>query len=64
MFQLSPIPLAALRGKTKDYILGRASYLKCSPEQVIVELLDGAREPQARTVHPQSEAQATSAMAA
>lgn len=40
MFRLPPIPLAALKGRTKDYILGRASYLRCSPEEVIIELLD------------------------
>jgi len=44
MFRMPPIPLSALAEKTKDFILGRASYLRCSPEQVIIEMLDGATQ--------------------
>lgn len=42
MMKLPPIQLADLSEKTKDYILGRASFRKCSPEEVILEVLDRA----------------------
>lgn len=40
--KLPPIPLEALSEKTKDFILARASYRKCSPEEVMLEVLDHA----------------------
>jgi len=60
MFRMPPIPLSALAEKTKDFILGRASYLKCSPEQVIIELLDGATQ-ERRQTQPEATAMSNAA---
>lgn len=38
--RLPAIPLDRLSERTKDFLLGRASDLKCSPDDLIVALLD------------------------
>lgn len=61
MLRLPPVPLASLAGRTKDYILGRASHLQCTPDEVILELLDAAAPPVRRDYPRQPEAQAEKA---